>query len=111
MTTKFEVMMYNVEFKCGADLVSASDILAQDYMNNCDPVKMFSSTDEAEAMRFYLDHTEDCETRRFKASTGSYYINADVLVLEQNEYDEDDDFDNGCIIKDYAEAYGCEEDE
>ena len=88
--------------------VSTSDVLDEYYTGDSDArlVSRFETLDEAKAA--FEDEKKICSTGLYRGTTG-WLIEADVVVLQKNDYDTDEDgdecLDQGEDLDAYAEPY------
>lgn len=71
---------------------------------------IYETTIKEDAEKFFEEYKEKCSTRYYgKTFTNQWLCIAEVITLEENEYDEDDEFFQGCYIDQYAEPITIEE--
>ena len=122
--TKFEIKTDNFQFRMGTRKSSIPSMSADEIMqtyfscddritsNSLDPVLRESFDNEAEAVDFFKVHYSGYGRTRLERYNNQYLLCGEIAWIEENEYDEDGEFDQGgSVIELSAESYKAEKDE
>ena len=122
--TKFEIKTDSFEFRMGTRRSAIPSMSADEIMdtyfscddritsNSLDPEQRESFCDENEAREFFKANYGNYGRTSLEHGNTQYLLRGEIAWIEENEYDEDGEFDQGgAVIEFSAEPYTVDDDE